>query len=272
MNGYRGGGMVWPLILILLGAVFLLHNLNVLPWGVWDTLWRFWPIILILIGLEILVGWRSGGALQRTAVRAELGGARQGEVVLRPGVGRLILGGGAAAGALLEGSVGEGGGFRVWRDASSDGATATCRLRAELSNWFGVPWGGGDPSWELRLSEAVPLRLRVELGAGESRLDLSRLQLSELHVEVGVGQSALALPAAGRFRGRVRGGVGQTTVRIPRSLPVRLRLRTGIGAQTVPPEFTQRGDYWYAPGYDEASALADLDIEGGVGEIRVVAD
>ncbi len=60
----RGPSIVGPLILIVLGVVFLLNTLEVLPWNVWESLWRLWPLVLVLIGLELLLGrgnpWLSG--------------------------------------------------------------------------------------------------------------------------------------------------------------------------------------------------------------------
>lgn len=46
----------WPLLLIILGILFLLNNLELLPWSIWNNLWRFWPLLLVLFGLEILLG------------------------------------------------------------------------------------------------------------------------------------------------------------------------------------------------------------------------
>jgi len=42
--------LIWGLILIFFGCIFLLHNLNV---EVWDILSRLWPLILIIWG-----GWK----------------------------------------------------------------------------------------------------------------------------------------------------------------------------------------------------------------------
>ncbi len=44
------------LFLIFLGTIFLLNNLNLLPLGVWDNLWKLWPVILIIWGLQVLFG------------------------------------------------------------------------------------------------------------------------------------------------------------------------------------------------------------------------
>lgn len=47
--------MLWPLILILLGVLFLLHNLGVLPLGALKQLLAtWWPLILIAIGAAAL--------------------------------------------------------------------------------------------------------------------------------------------------------------------------------------------------------------------------
>ena len=46
---------IWGIFLLFLGVVFLLQTLNILPWALWGTLWRFWPVLIIIIGLGILL-------------------------------------------------------------------------------------------------------------------------------------------------------------------------------------------------------------------------
>lgn len=45
---------VWPIILITIGAVFLLNNLRLVEGDFWSTLWQWWPVLLIAIGLDSL--------------------------------------------------------------------------------------------------------------------------------------------------------------------------------------------------------------------------
>jgi len=47
---------MWGVVLLFLGIVFLLQSLDVLPWALWGTLWRFWPVLIIIVGLGILLG------------------------------------------------------------------------------------------------------------------------------------------------------------------------------------------------------------------------
>lgn len=51
-NNRERHGSFSAILLIFLGIVFLLNNLNILPWTIWLSLWRLWPVILILAGLQ----------------------------------------------------------------------------------------------------------------------------------------------------------------------------------------------------------------------------
>lgn len=46
--------IVWGLILIFIGTVFLLDNFNVIEFY-WGSVWRFWPVVFILIGANMLL-------------------------------------------------------------------------------------------------------------------------------------------------------------------------------------------------------------------------
>jgi hypothetical protein len=45
--------IIWGLILIFIGSVFMLDNFNIIDFY-WGSVWRFWPIIFILIGANML--------------------------------------------------------------------------------------------------------------------------------------------------------------------------------------------------------------------------
>ena len=55
----RGGSVLFPILLIALGILFLTQTMGLVPWEIWGQLWRFWPVVLILIGIDIIVGRRS---------------------------------------------------------------------------------------------------------------------------------------------------------------------------------------------------------------------
>jgi len=49
------GGFVWPIVLILVGAIFLLNNLGLIEDVTWNSLWQLWPLIFLAIGLDGLL-------------------------------------------------------------------------------------------------------------------------------------------------------------------------------------------------------------------------
>ncbi len=54
----------WGIILILIGVLFILQNLNVIDFE-WVRLWRLWPVLLVLWGVSILPAnnWIKSGLL-----------------------------------------------------------------------------------------------------------------------------------------------------------------------------------------------------------------
>lgn len=47
----KGNSLVWGVILIVIGLIFLLDQLDV---DIWDAVWRFWPVVLIVWGANKL--------------------------------------------------------------------------------------------------------------------------------------------------------------------------------------------------------------------------
>lgn len=62
---YRGS-LVFPIILIGLGIVFLLSNVGALSGDIWSTIINLWPILLIAIGLDGI--WRRQGLVGATVM------------------------------------------------------------------------------------------------------------------------------------------------------------------------------------------------------------
>jgi putative Mn2+ efflux pump MntP len=50
-NPKKGNSLVWGIILIIIGGVILLEQLDI---DVFDQVWRFWPVILIIWGANKL--------------------------------------------------------------------------------------------------------------------------------------------------------------------------------------------------------------------------
>ena len=68
-KSYRHGSIVGPVMLIGLGTVLLLDNLDLLGPSPWTVLLELWPVILIAAGLDLAIGYRAlAGALVAAAL------------------------------------------------------------------------------------------------------------------------------------------------------------------------------------------------------------
>ena len=296
----RRSGLVGPTILIGLGVVFLLNNLGMLGWEIWDVILPLWPLLLIAVGLDLLIGrrsllgsllvvvlllgtlavtiwysglwWTSAPAPAGEAIVQPLGGATRAEVDIKLDAGTLRIGALGESTDLIAGSIAHDPRERIVREFDVAGGTAKLKLRSEGRAVWSLPLGeqrGPRPLWDLRLNDRVPLRLSVSTGAGAASIDLARLQLESLSVSAGVGATTLTLPRQGVLSANVSGGVGQTTVVIPAGMAARVTATTGIGQVRVLGSFERQDKTYVSPGYAEAESRVDLTVSGGVGSITV---
>ena len=55
---YKKDTLAWGIILILIGAIFLLDNINI---DVWDAFARLWPLVIIAWGVwKLYFGIKEG--------------------------------------------------------------------------------------------------------------------------------------------------------------------------------------------------------------------
>ncbi|MGE5527791.1 MAG: LiaI-LiaF-like domain-containing protein [Patescibacteria group bacterium] len=307
----RPKSLVGPVILVGLGVIFLLNNLGRLEWSVWEAILRFWPAILIAFGVELALGrgsvWGSiMGALAVLAVvfvmfaivsfapltahgpffgrdytrslvtrdvSFPLHGETEAEVEIEAGAGRLELGALAAENDLLAGTIVLARGESLEQDYSGGNGRAHLLLKSRGRYLFpmrGRHWR--DRRWDLRLKPGLPLLLRIRTGVSVARLDLAKLKLTRLELENGIGEAEIRLPATGRYEVRMEGGIGKAEVFVPKGLALRIHVIKGLGSVDLPENMVGGDGIYTTPGYEEAKDRADIEVEGGIGEIRFVME
>lgn len=124
-------------------------------------------------------------------------------------------------------------------------------------------------SWKVCLSPEIPTALAVELGAGESVLDVGALDLRVLEVEVGAGELRLDLSKLRRpLHATIEGGVGEIDIDVPRELGVRVDADKGIGELDFD-GFRKTDNGWVNEAYRSDDTALVLEIDVGVGSIEV---
>lgn len=125
--------------------------------------------------------------------------------------------------------------------------------------------------WDLCFGTETPLHVRVELGAGNSALNVAALDLRSLELEFGAGNAELDLRGDYRtdLHVDIDGGTGNVTVHVPRGAGVRVRADKGVGNITAAGLRRVEGGYVNAA-YGGAARTIELSIDVGVGNINVV--
>jgi hypothetical protein len=72
-------GLVFPVVLILVGILWLLDNLNMTGGNWFQSLVRFWPLLLVLWGLE---NWITERGITGPVILIGIGGCHHTPVVL----------------------------------------------------------------------------------------------------------------------------------------------------------------------------------------------
>ena len=322
----RTHSIVGPTLTIGLGTIFLANNLGFLSWNSWMAILRLWPVLIIAIGLEIFIGrrniwlstlgvgvalsllaaglWLSGGLIGTEGIahtgitvlsetiEQPLDKAESAQVRIDSSVGKLIVDSTSNDDTLIEGKISSIEQETIYQEYEIDGNEIIYYLGSDWESRNINSFADFDEqslSWDLNLTEEIPLDLNISLGVGESDLDLSNLQITELDLSIGVGQTSVKLPNGeyeayidggvgqtlvtlpdeGQIQVQVDGGIGEIVIYIPEDIAVKIYVDRGIAGLTIPSGYTQNGDVYTSPNYDEGEDYLELHLDQGIGNIAV---
>ena len=307
----RRHSLVFPILLISLGVLFLYAQWHP-DFDPWRLLGTYWPLILIAVGLGkiwdysrqrqdptapprssvgstiallsiifvfIIIFWHGRGfargrrgsfPMQHQSRTIERQGAKSVHTAIEMGAGELSVSGGSAN--LL--------------DASFDyrGSSATPNVDYHVDDGKGdltVSEGDSDShlhttsdnSWTLHLAKDLPMELKVDMGAGEGRLQLRELDLTNLEINMGAGSVDLDLTGDRKqdLRADIQGGVGRAEIRLPKKVGVVVNASGGIGT-VVAHGLKHEGGEYTNDAYGKSPITIHLNVQGGVGLIDLVQE
>jgi hypothetical protein len=230
-------------------------------------------LVVLLVVVTLFMGscgaqGQQVGDMQRQSESVDLDNAQSVVAQLRMGAGELKLTGGADA--LMEADFAYN--VAEWKpEVIYDVSGETGELTVEQGSDEGVRVGGeARNEWDLRFNDEVPTELRVEMGAGESDLDLDSLTLTGLDLEMGAGKTMVDLTGdyGQDLDVSIEGGVGEATVQLPSEVGVKLRAEGGLGK--INTEGLQReGGSYVNDAYGDSEVILQVDVQGGVGQINL---
>jgi hypothetical protein len=201
----------------------------------------------------------------------DLDNSEEVQAELRMGAGELRVRGGAAK--LMEARFMYNR-LRLRPEVTYHSGNAGFRGHLLVAEPSGMHGGSNRYEWDLAFNDEKPLDLEVKCGAGESRLDLGELSLRRVQVEMGVGEVRVDLRGTPRndYSVSIRGGVGEATVYLPGpGVGIEAEAKGGIGGiQTTGLE--KRDGRYVNDALGRAKTTVHLDIRGGIGSIRLIAE
>ena len=300
----RRGSLGWGLVLIGIGVVFLVAQLRP-GFDPWQLLWKYWPILLILLGVAKLwehmsnrnnpqgrsSSWISGGVITVVAIvllvglsthhsgaanpilrdseSLQLQGAKSVTAKIDMGAGQLNVRSGSTQ--LMDADFSydqDSGKPRV--NYSLSGANGNLDISQHENG--GVHFGRNENTWSLKFGD-VPLDLNVDMGAGQGELNMRGINLTRLKIEMGAGQINLDLTGERKqtFDVDVQGGVGEAVIRLPHDVGVEIRADGGIGSIDTD-GLHKEGGRWVNDAWGKSPITIHMNVEGGIGEIRLVVE
>ncbi|MCU0487352.1 MAG: hypothetical protein MUE67_00200 [Anaerolineales bacterium] len=262
----RKSSLFWGGIIVLFGILLLIDELGWLSFSVWSILL---PLLFIALGVWIIAGsWFGRNELAVEQVSVPLQSTSQADLRLRHAAGRLSISPGAAPGILVEGTC--AGGVVITTRQPGDRLEVQMKVPDQSGRWMLWNMNSG-LNWDLKLAEGIPLTLRLDSGAAEGHLDLSRLQLTDLRLHTGASSTSVTLPAqAGYTRAEFQTGAASLDLTIPAGVAARIRATGGLASINVDRQrFPRQAGAYVSPDYETAANKIDLQVNTGVGSVSI---
>jgi len=299
----RRRGLLFPLLLIALGALFLAGNFGYIPPVSARALFQLWPLLLVVSGIEMIFARRepflalgleilvivvavglvtsqprglflpSGGASSPATVPR--GNATSLSLRVEGGAGSYTVAGGTSALVEARSDAGE---LRVRDDRRGDAAD----VRVQPAGFGGdiVVFGGVPPvNVDVRVASDVPTSLRVQGGAGDFLLDLRAIQVRDVRVETGASKVELTLPKpSGDVPVRIQAGAASVVIVVPDDVEARITTTGGLlSISTVNSRFgagrsaslARNASSMETAGYAAAKDRVTITIEAGASSITI---
>ncbi len=252
--------LFWPVLLIGLGVIFLLSNLDIIKPVNANALFALWPLILIVIGLDLIFARRSplagalialvvigaivavliaapslnlpsGGQLQTRSLTDPVGAATSAEINLAFSSQPVSVHPVNDPANLFEGQIQYYGNLHY----SSNGNPVRRISLSHSSVGFNFGFDlSATPRWEIGLNPTVPINLQLNGSSGSLQLDLASLNLSGFSLDQGSGSADVNLALSRQpYTADFSGGSGSLNLNLPAGADLTLHMNRGSGSTNI---------------------------------------
>jgi len=327
----NGPSLFFPVLLITVGIVWMLINYGQIPAGNVFRLIAYWPVLLVAAGLSVIlkqISWVLSGLLwvglgavfvwfvmvppvtmpgftspefTHKEFSEPIGAAKSATIRLDASVFPVEVRSSSRQDELFSAKIDYVGGLDYEADGSGSQKTVHLgeNITGSIFNLPAMSYESQGHTWEVGLTQRIPLKFDVRAGAGPIDLDLSALQLSSLKVDGSLGSMKIVLPedspsytfqlnvSAGSAEVRVpsgatldmkiTGGTGSVDIVLPKDSGVQVTVRSdGMGSLNLPEEYqkVRQGEndkegVWENEAYKRDESPIHINIDIGLGSITI---
>lgn len=229
----------------------------------------------IVLGLIIAANltWVTGcssivwGNEENSKIQIEKDKAKQLDIHLNNGIGNLNVSGGAKD--WVEGEIEYNiDDLKPKYKYERTGNTGKFKIKQSKSSLSGIKIGNVKSTWDLQLTNDVPINLEVDTGASETNLDLQGLQLSNLDINAGVGDITVDLSGDWQesFNVDLEMGVGRSTIILPKDVGVKVKASKGVGSSNFKGFISEGNGVYVNEAFEDADVKIIVNTELGLGE------
>lgn len=292
MGRERGIGL--GVFLLSIGVIFLLFNVGVISWSIFDALFYLWPLILVVIGVNIifrkhwvvrLVTWLlflatligfsyfsvdfngKGNILtSQNPVIVEKPANIQ-KSTLKLSMGACAIDVASGSDKLLEAEIRDRN-IRFASDADTNGNAPTLTFKRNQS--ADVHWNNSVVN-SFRLNKDVPWDINVDTGASKCVLDLSQLKVDSLDYNGGASKfSATFGNKSSLTEIKIDAGVSNIDLTIPESAGIRVRVDKGLSNSNLNGAgWIKKNNVYQTDNYEQAACKFDIYANIGVSNFDV---
>lgn len=265
-NPRRYRSFFWPIILIGVGAIWLLANLNLITVASLDSLVNLWPLILIVIGLNLLFGHQNpwaGAVIGLLAIGAVIAflvfgpalGIAAPSTTQSPQVETFTTPLDSTSSAnmvlnlssessdihalnnssnLFDATIGHWGGTVIYTVTGDQVKSIKLSRVTNPANWFRFDFSFTSLNWDIGVSPDVPVDLTIDGASGSVTADLTGLNLSALQASMASGSSNFTLPQSkNAYVASIESGSGSVHANLPAATTLTLQLDSASGSVNI---------------------------------------
>lgn len=250
------GPWLWPLLLVVIGVVLLLHNFLLL--GSFNVL-DLWPVVLVLLGAQILLRGDFLPSADARTFGITRGSVQSATLEISSGEVDVELQALQREGRLIAGQY-----AHQSRPALSvSDAHAHLRMFRSSTPWLSFA------DWQLGLARDLPWQILSTSYLGQVNMDLTGLIIQNVVVATGIGDIRLVCPYEAFEPLYLRSALGNLHVVTPTGHNIRIHV-TGSRLLRIHADesrYAQIDDAFVARDAGEDAPLVEVHLSGTFGDV-----